>query len=213
MGVCIFFGTILFRRYRQRHEEVKIKVRDWVEAGALTICIFAVVFLFNALVLTPKKMVEEARQKFLERVPRDSEQEEIARLRTTVKQLQDNAAEENAHEWQPLTDQQIAEWAKALAPYHIPAIKVAWGRRVRAEKLFHSLQSIGAKLPGCNVQYFEGAYTEDKEIEILTSKSNPVGDVLIRLFETLHWPVKLEHDGTDTGPEKDLVVIFIPERP
>ncbi len=63
-------------------------------------------------------MVEEARQKFLERVPRASEQEEIARLRTTVKQLQDNAAEENAHEWQPLTDQQIAEWAKALAPYH-----------------------------------------------------------------------------------------------
>src|SRR5213594_3080651 len=39
-------------------------------------CIFAVVFLFNALVLTPKIMVEEARQKFLERVPRASEQEE-----------------------------------------------------------------------------------------------------------------------------------------
>ena len=89
------------------------------------------------------------------------------------------------------------------------------GSQSACRQILPQFTSGGEKLPGCKVQYFEGAFTDDAEIEILTSKKNPAGDVFFRLFKTLHWPVKLEHypSDADGGSEAALVEIFIPEKP
>lgn len=96
-----------------------------------------------------------------------------------------------ASEWPSLTQNEIADWAKALRPYPIKEIDVFWGHEVKADQLFYSLKAVGRKL-GVNVETGLGKGNPN-EIEVDSRESDPVGNILFRLFKNAGFPVKLKH--------------------
>jgi amino acid transporter len=57
----IFVATLFLKRYRNRHDDAKTKLIDWLEAAAITCVVFVVVFALHFFYVTPRRMVREAR--------------------------------------------------------------------------------------------------------------------------------------------------------
>jgi hypothetical protein len=135
----------------------------------------------------------------------DSRQQEIERLRATVKQLEERAAYDSAREFRPLTTEQVEAWSKALAPFHIKGITVTWSQSVDARRFFYSLRELGKKL-NVSVTGNGSGGSEGDEIEIVAPQE--VGEELIRLFKSQNYPVTL---AKIAHPEEVTEVsIFLP---
>lgn len=113
--------------------------------------------------------------------------------------------DESSTEWPALTTDQINSWAEKLRPHHLKAITVFWSQEVEAKRFFRSLQALGKQL-NCDVKTGLGQ-ADSTEIEIQVSTTNSAGPVLVDLFKSLNWPVKL----TQTGDTQEIL-IFIPQR-
>jgi len=119
-------------------------------------------------------------------------QSEIARLRATVKTFEDQATEQNAREWPPLSDLQIKEWARVLAPYrgNVEAIVVIWAQDVEAKKLFRSLQSVG-RAAGIPFENFGGSADDNGKITV-ADRNGQLGKAMVELFTKAGYPAVLE---------------------
>jgi hypothetical protein len=114
-------------------------------------------------------------------------------------------------EWPPLTNEQIAEWVKALAPFHLHPIRVIWGQEVEARRLFRTLQEIGGQLK-CDVTAI-GGYADKPEISVAINKGDPAGPVLQRLFQEYQKggpSVAVTLEGIEDATE---ITIALPECP
>ncbi len=108
-------------------------------------------------------------------------------------------------EWTPLSPEQIDSWANKLSPYQIKLITVFWSQEVDARRFFRTLQAVGKRL-GCDVKAGLGQ-ADGHEIEISVAKKDGAGPVILDLFKSLNWPVKIEQ--TD---DREGIGIFIPQK-
>ncbi len=108
-------------------------------------------------------------------------------------------------EWTPLSPEQIDSWTDKLSPYHIKLITVFWSQEVDARRFFRSLQAVGKRL-GCDVKAGLGQ-ADGHEIAIYVAKNDRAGPVILDLFKSLNWPVKIDETDNRKG-----IDIFIPQK-
>lgn len=130
--------------------------------------------------------------------------QEIAQLRAKVKKFEDRAAQDEAEEWKPLTQQEVSAWATELEKYPARDITVFWGQLVKAERFFRSLQAVG-QLTGVKVIFGMG-YADGTEIELAMAPGDQFGTALAKLLRRVH-PLKI----TEVPDEKG-VAIYLPEK-
>jgi hypothetical protein len=87
----------------------------------------------------------------------------------------------------------------------IKLITVFWSQEVDARRFFRTLQAVGKRL-GCDVKAGLGQ-ADGHEIEISVAKKDGAGPVILNLFKSLNWPVKIEQ--TD---DREGIGIFIPQK-
>ena len=169
------------------------------------------VFLAQASVfylLKQSQSLGDTRQKF--DVADVEGRKQISSLKKQVANAQERDAEETKHEWPALTDQQISEWTKALAPSRgtTEVMHVIWAQDVEAKKLFRSLQKVG-KAVGISVQNWGGS-ADGNKIEVRDLHGG-VGKALVELFDKSGYPAVLQTQGVEWGTKS--VEVYIPARP
>ena len=231
IGIAIFLSPLFFLLCRKKHGRFRIRLKEAAIVAATWIASFLLIFGVYLFVVTPKKMVTAAEQdrntEHASRVKAEIElgkanaelhamtpgeqSEEIARLHATVKKFEDQATEQNAREWPPLSDREITEWATALAPFDVRLINVHWGQDVECKRLFRSLQAVGIKI-GAKVQNWGGMADGDK-IEITVDRNSTVGPTLLELFKRSNYPAEMEKSVSNAERGvNDNVGIFIPAK-
>ncbi|MEY2509166.1 MAG: hypothetical protein QOH01_3495 [Verrucomicrobiota bacterium] len=138
---------------------------------------------------------------------RPAPEQELARLRETVKRFEDRAAEDSAREWRALTPQEITKWADALRPFRLPLLYVFWNQEVEARRLFASIKAAGK---GAGIPDISPAIggADPGEIIIETQQGDPAGPVMAELCKALTPSVKLKQGGTTSG-----IIIYLGEKP
>jgi hypothetical protein len=111
-------------------------------------------------------------------------------------------------EWKPLTDDQVLEWANALASYDLTSLEFDWGPHgLDALSFYGSLQKVGVKI-GCKVITQE-AWSTDGCIDIQAEKDSPALQTIAGLFRGLA-PVKI---SMEQNPNNKLhsIIVYMPE--
>jgi hypothetical protein len=132
--------------------------------------------------------------------------ESVNQMKQELEQIKAERDERLSREWSALTNEQIEQWAKALADYHIQSWFVLMGD-TDSQKLAHSLLAVSKKLPNCDRMLDLNPYKPG--ITIQTGKNDPVGPAIVSLFQSsMHIRAILEDKMNTPGS----VYIYIGEK-
>lgn len=138
----------------------------------------------------------------------DEQKRLIIELREQLKRYETSYGDRLAHEWEPLTDQQVATWAASLSKYPTLKIVVFWGVDVDAGRFYRSLQAVGTK---AKIEVSAGSGNAGSPGLILIGNSkNPAVNTLADLCRGLSIPFRLDV-GAGYHQEQELA-LFVGEK-
>lgn len=187
---------------------IKLLVREWhaIKGEPISFVLCLIIVAGTVWIVVDKLYSAELRAKdatiqtlSLRPESTPSQTREMERLQAELKALQDKESYRVATEWQPLSDEQIEVWRKALAPHKIESVAMFWTHSEGSQ--FYASVSRALKDSGCKMTHESGSSgsreSGSSEFVVFASPDDPAGEAVLRLLNQSGYKAKMNKEAID----------------